>query len=131
MRERIYVRPATHSTGSTSGPDTAPPYGARLRLKSDYDESGLKPAAQVVAEALKTYGMILSDGGNITFTATNDRFTQNNWTDVDLMPGDLTDFEWSDFEVVDLGERFVWDDACNCERTPLTRVPAKSRNLLG
>jgi len=120
MRERIYVRPATHSTGATSGPASAPPYGARLRLRADYDESALKPAAQVVARALKAYGMILSDGGNITFTAANDRFTAHKWAEVDLMPGDLTSLEWGDFEVPELGPRFTWDDACSCDRTPIT-----------
>ena len=119
MRERIYVRPATHSTGATSGPSDAPPYGARLRLRSDFDETTLKPAAQVVARALKQYGMILSDGGSITFTAANDRFTENKWVDVDLMPRDLTSLEWQNFEVVDGGERFTWDGSCNCERVPL------------
>lgn len=121
MRERIYVRPATHSTGATSGPDDAPPYGARLRLRADVDISGLNDAAQVVAQALKDYGMILSDGGNLTFTATNDRFTETKWADVGLGPSDLTSLDWADFEVVDGGERFTWDDSCNCSRTPLTQ----------
>jgi serine/threonine-protein kinase len=119
MRERTYVRPATHSTGATTGPSDAPPYGARLRLRADYDMSGLEPAAQVVAEALRDYGMILSDGGNLTFTATNDRFTQTKWADVGLEPGDLTSLEWSDFEVVDGGERFVFDSSCDCQHTPI------------
>ena len=120
MRDRIYVRPATHSTGATSGPADAPPYGARLRLKADFDESGLNSAAQVVAQALKAYGMILSDGGGITFTAANDRYTTHKWTDVGLMPGDLTSLAWSDFEVVELGERFTWDNSCDCNRTPIS-----------
>lgn len=120
MRERIYVRPATHSTGATSGPADAPPYGSRMRLRADFDASGLNPAAQVVATALQRYGMILSDGGNITFTASNDRFTTAKWADVGLGPGDLTSLEWTDFEVVELGERFTWDGACDCSRTPLT-----------
>jgi hypothetical protein len=120
MRDRVYVRPATHSTNATSGPADAPPYGARMRLKADYDESGLTAGAQVVAKALKKYGMILSDGGSITFTAANDRFTTHKWTDVDLMPNDLTSLEWTDFEMVEGGERFVWDNACDCSRTPVT-----------
>jgi serine/threonine-protein kinase len=120
MRERIYVRPATHSTQATSGPGTAPPYGARLRLRADFDLQTLNPAARVVAVALQRYGMILSDGGNLTFTALNDRFTTHTWADVGLEPQDLTSLAWTDFEVVDLGERFTWDDACSCERTPLT-----------
>ncbi len=120
MRERIYVRPATHSTEATSGPADAPPYGARLRLRAGFDESGLKPAAQVVTRALKEYGMILSDGGNLTFTAANDRFTTAKWADVDLMPGDLTSLSWTDFEVPELGPRYVWGDSCSCDRTPIT-----------
>jgi hypothetical protein len=120
VRERIYVHPATHSTGATSGPGDAPPYGVRVRLRADFDESGLNQAAQVVARALKKYGMIHSDGGNLTFTAANDRFTEHKWADVGLMPGDLTSLEWEDFEVVDGGERFTWDGSCDCARTPIT-----------
>jgi serine/threonine-protein kinase len=119
MRERVYVRPATHSTGATSGPETAPPYGARLRLKASFDESALNDAAQVVARALKTYGMILSDGGNLTFTAANDRFTSAKWRDVGLSPGDLTSLRWTDFEVPELGERYTWDSGCDCQREPI------------
>ncbi|HET9957352.1 MAG TPA: hypothetical protein VFQ61_22795 [Polyangiaceae bacterium] len=118
IRERIYVRPATHAT-DTTGPANAPPYGVRMRLKAGFDDSGLKPAARVVVRALKEYGMILSDGGNLTFTAANDRFTTHKWSEVDLMPGDLTSLNWSDFEVPELGERYTWDDNCECRRTPI------------
>lgn len=119
MRKDVYVRPATHSTGATSGPASAPPYGSRLRLKATFDETKLKPAARVVARALKRYGMILSDGGNITFTAMNDRFTTAKWADVDFGPSDLTSLRWTDFEVVELGERHTFDNSCDCRRTPL------------
>lgn len=119
IRERIYVRPATHSTESTSGPADAPPYGTRMRLKATFDESKLKPAARVVARALKEYGMILSDGGNLTFTAANDRFTKHKWAEVDFGPGDLTSLQWNDFEVPELGARYTWDDDCSCDRTPI------------
>jgi hypothetical protein len=64
--------------------------------------------------------MILSDGGNLTFTATNDRFTETKWADVGLGPNDLTDLEWSDFEVPELGDRFTWDSSCDCNRQALT-----------
>jgi len=119
MRDRIYVRPATHSTGATSGPAQAPPYGSRMRLRSDFEDGGLNEAGRVVATALKEYGMILSDGGNITFTFANDRFTTAKWADVGLGPNDLTSLEWTDFEVVELGERFSWDNSCDCNRTPI------------
>jgi serine/threonine-protein kinase len=115
FRERIYVRPATHSTPATSGPDDAPPYGARLRLRADFDDSGYGAGARVVIEALRTYGMILADGGNLTFTALNDRFTEHTWAEVGLMPQDLAGLQWTDFEVVDLRERFAFDDSCDCQ----------------
>ncbi|HWA76353.1 MAG TPA: hypothetical protein VG937_28635 [Polyangiaceae bacterium] len=121
MRSRIYVRPATHSTQATSGPASAPPYGARMRLKASFNESSLKPAARVVAVALKRYGMILSDGGNLTFTAANDRFTTAKWADVGLSPGDLTSLTWNDFEVPELGMRYTWDNSCDCQRTPISQ----------
>lgn len=121
IRSRIYVRPATHSTRATSGPPSAPPYGARVRLKADFDAARLKPSAQVVARALQRYGMILVDGGNITFTATNDRFTRAKWAEVGFGPNDLTSLLWTDFEVVELGNRLTWDHACQCRRTPITQ----------
>ena len=63
--------------------------------------------------------MILSDGGNLTFTAANDRFTTAKWADLDFGPGDLTSLSWDDFEVPELGERYVWGDSCDCGRTPI------------
>ena len=121
MRARIYVRPATHSTQATSGPATAPPYGSRLRLKATFDESKLSAGARVVAKALKEYGMILSDGGNVTFTAASDRFTTAKWPDVHLAARDLTSLRWTDFEVVELGTRYTFNSSCDCSRTPISQ----------
>jgi hypothetical protein len=64
--------------------------------------------------------MILSDGGNLTFTAANDRFTTAKWRDVDLSARDLTGLHWSDFEVVELGTRYTFDSSCDCNRTPIS-----------
>lgn len=118
IRDTVYVHPATHSTGATSGGSSAPPYGARLRLKADADLSALSPAARVVAVALRRYGMILADGGNLTFTARSDRSTTRTWAEAGLGPHDLKALQWSDFEVVAGGERFTWDGSCT--RTPVT-----------
>ncbi len=63
IRRGVYVHPATHA-GAPSGPAEAPPYGARLRLRSDYPVSSLPAGAQVVARALQRYGMLLADGGD-------------------------------------------------------------------
>jgi len=119
IRRHVYVHPATHSTGATMGPPTAPPYGARLRLKATFDNSALHPAARVVARALQEYGMILSDVGGTTLTAANDRFTKAKWAAVGFGPNDLTSLSWTDFEVVELGKRYSRDDSCSCRRTPI------------
>jgi serine/threonine-protein kinase len=119
MRHLIYVHPATHSTSATTGPANAPPYGARMRLKASKDISGLKPAARVVARALQNYGMILADGGNITFTGASDAFTTSKWSAVGFATSDLTSLAWSDFEMVDGGQRFQYTG--NCTHTPVTQ----------
>jgi serine/threonine-protein kinase len=119
MRADIYVHPATHSTGATSGGANAPPYGARMRLKASTSTSGLSAGAQVVAAALKKYGMILSDGGNVTFTGMADDYTTAKWAQVDLTPQDLKGLEWTDFEMVDGGQRYNWQDG-DCSHVPIT-----------
>jgi hypothetical protein len=79
------VHPATHA-GAPRGPVTAPPMGARFRLKASFDMSQLTPAAQVVARAMQKYGMFLSDGGNIALTAQNDADTKAKYADMDFGP---------------------------------------------
>ncbi len=122
IRESTYVHPATHSTsppyGASGGLD-APPYGARLRLKASTNLGQLNSAAKVVARALMKYGMILSDGGNITFTAMADDFTTAKWSGVNLGSQDLKPLQWSDFEMVDGGERHDWHDD-ECSHQPIT-----------
>jgi serine/threonine-protein kinase len=102
IRAHVFVHPATHA-GAPRGPISAPPMGARFRLKASYDLSQLTPAAQVVARAMQKYGMFLSDGGNIAITAQSDADTKAKYTDMDFGPRDLQDLKITDFEVVDLG----------------------------
>lgn len=101
MRAGFYVHPATHA-GGPSGPSTAIPYGAHLRLKASYDVSQLKPAAQVIAKAMQKYGMFLADGGNIALTAQSDQDTQSKYSDVDFNTTDLSSLKVTDFEVVQM-----------------------------
>lgn len=125
IRHLVYVRPGTHSTPSTGGttvvgqPADAPPYAVRVRLKASKDVSGLSAGAQVVARALKKYGMILADGGNVTFTAATDALTAHKWADVGVDASSLKGLSWNDFEVVALGTRFDWSTG-ECTRTPST-----------
>lgn len=115
MRQLVYVHPATHSTNATSGPATAPPYGARLRLRASYPVHTLPTeGARVVARAMQKYGILLADGGTIALTAQSDRFTTAGWAGL-LGPHDLRDLQVTDFEMVAAGPRFNYTG--NCERT--------------
>ncbi len=115
MKKNYFVHPATHA-GSPSSTGTAPYYGMRFRLKSSFNISVLKPAAQVVAKALKKYGMLLADGGQIALTAESDRFTTAKWAAVDFASLDLNAIRVTDFEIVDGGTRILLD--YNCVRNP-------------
>ncbi len=117
IKHRAYVFPATHATPAASGGKAAPPYGARFRLRSDADLTLLSPSAQVVARALQKYGMILADGGNITFTAQNDSSTTAKWDEVGFGPHSLSSLSWTQFELVDAGAEIAYRGECH--RTPL------------
>ena len=95
--QKGYILPATHHAGSNN-PDY-PPMGLRVRMKANYDISGLTGQARVIAMAMKTYGMILADNGsNWYFTgATDPRWNDDELNQLKNVPG-------SAFEVVDTGE---------------------------
>ena len=119
IRNGEYVHPATHSTGATSGGPDAPPYGIRLRLRSDFPLNSLpNDAARTVARALQKYGMFLADGGTVALTAQSDRFTTAKWVDL-LGPHDLNAIQVTDFEMIEGGTRIPYTG--NCQRTPLGR----------
>jgi serine/threonine-protein kinase len=103
IENKQYVRPATHGTGD--GTDkwaltNGVPYGARFRLHATYDTSKLSAGAKVVAAALMKYGMILSDGGNISFTAKSDAYSTTKWSGL-LGSHDLNALEPTDFDMVE------------------------------
>jgi len=84
IRHKAYTAPATHATSAASGPPTAPPYGARFRLKPDDDLQKAHPdvnlqhlsrGARVIMRALQQYGMFLADGGAIALTGQSDVFS--------------------------------------------------------
>src|SRR2546423_5858378 len=61
--QRGYVYPARHFASNSSDP-ALPPMGMRVRLKASVDISAYPPEAKVIAQAMKTYGMILADNGS-------------------------------------------------------------------
>lgn len=89
-----YVYPARHFASTCSG--FYPPMGLRVRLKASVNISGLPYQARVVAEALKRYGMILSDNGSPWFIsgAPDPRWNNGALHQLDQLSG-------RDFEVVD------------------------------
>jgi hypothetical protein len=90
-----FLWPAMSSDGRSSHPD-ALPMGSWLRLRSDVDLSGLGPQARVVAEALRTHGMIVTDTGpDLALQGEPDL----RWDDDDIRT--LRTLELADFEVLD------------------------------
>lgn len=90
-----YVWPARHAASDSS--DAAlPPMGLRLRLRAGVDISGLPPQARVVAEAMKTYGVIVADNGSAWYLS---GVPDDRW-DNDALQA-LGGLSGSDFEAVD------------------------------
>ena len=106
-----FVRPATHAS-FTSGAAGSPYYGVHLRLRADFPvETLTSTGAQVVARALKKYGMYLADGGEDTLTAVSDRYSVAKWDGM-LGPQDLYPLSVEDFEVIDHGSMFPITNDC-------------------
>jgi len=116
MKKQVYVRPATHAGGPSSVNADAPPYGVRFRLKANFDETPFNASERIVLRAMKKYGMILSDGGNIALTFADDRLSANKWARLGIDSGSFSSVAVSDFEVVDLGAEIAL--TFNCVRNP-------------
>ena len=116
MKAAVYVRPATHAGGPSSSNPDAPPYGVRLRLKASFDETPFNANARVILRAMKKYGMILSDGGNIALTFADDRLSTAKWAALNITAQTFNNIPVSQFEVVDLGAEIAL--TFNCVRAP-------------
>ena len=97
-----YVHPATHAAGVNT--DKRPPLGIRVRLKASFDTSKFTGPAKVLVTAMKKYGMILADGGNIPLVAESvkvhkDANAAETWDGL-LGPTDVGFLKPGDFEVV-------------------------------
>jgi hypothetical protein len=92
---RAYIYPARHYASSLTDP-ALPPMGLRVRLKAGVNIATLPPQARIVAQALKTYGMILADNGSNWYLG---GAPSEKWSNDQLHAlGRLTG---ADFEVVD------------------------------
>ncbi|MES1164896.1 MAG: hypothetical protein ABUR63_04005 [Verrucomicrobiota bacterium] len=102
MKAGVYVHPAGHAGGPSSGNPDAPPYGVRFRLKASFDETPYNAGQRVILHALKRYGMLLADGGNIALTFADDRTTAAKWSTLGITARSFNLIGVDNFEVVDL-----------------------------
>ena len=90
-----FVWPARHEAGSSASP-SLPPMGLRVRLKAGVSLRGLPRQARIVAQAMKTYGLMLADNGSPWYVS---GAPDRRWSNDDLHA--LARLRGSDFEVVD------------------------------
>ncbi len=92
---RAYIYPARHQAASSTDL-SLPQMGLRVRLKASVDLSRLPRQARIVAQAMKTYGMIVADNGSDWYVT---GAPSPHWSNDQLHAlGGLTG---ADFEVVD------------------------------
>jgi hypothetical protein len=92
---RAYIYPARHYASDLTAANL-PPMGLRVRLKASVSITKLPKQARIVAQAMKTYGMILADNGSNWYVS---GAPDSHWSNDQLHAlGSLTG---ADFEVVD------------------------------
>lgn len=107
-----HVFPASHTAGSNA---SAPPMGARLRMKASKDISGYRPEIQKIFRAMKKYGLIVADNGSDLYVSG----TMDARWDNDVLNPAFHSLRGSDFDVIQLG----W------QGTPAGPVPTAPTNL--
>ncbi|AZZ35506.1 hypothetical protein CIK05_01380 [Bdellovibrio sp. qaytius] len=106
IRANTFVHPATHASTAPNQYGSSPIYGARFRLKASFDISTYSPAMKVILTAMKQYGMILSDGGDMSISAASDLDTTHKFSEFNLnVDNALNGLTVDNFEVVDGGTR--------------------------
>ena len=100
-----YIWPARHEAEHSSCV-TPVPFGARFRLKANYDISGFSPQAQVLLQAFKTYGIVLADNGSNWYVSgsPSESWDNDQLHELDVLSG-------SDFEAVDTSGLMVSYDS--------------------
>ncbi len=102
---RAYIWPARHYASSVMDP-AYPPMGQRFRLKSSFNTAGYPKQAQTILEALKKYGMILSDNGAPWYiTGAPDERWDNDALHT------LRQLKGSDFEAVDISSLMISENS--------------------
>jgi hypothetical protein len=111
---RAYVWPARHYASSITDP-AYPPMGQRFRLKSSFNSSGYPYQAKIVLEALKKYGMILSDNGAPWYVT---GVPDEQWDNDALHT--LHQLKGSDFEAVNCSSLMIDPDSGQARTPPVS-----------
>jgi hypothetical protein len=93
--QNAYLWPARHAASSSSDKNL-PPMGLRLRLKAGTDLTQLPKQARIVAEAMRTYGVIVADNGSAWYIS---GVPDPRWNNDALSA--LGSLHGNDFEAVD------------------------------
>ncbi|MES2933973.1 MAG: hypothetical protein V4805_10860 [Pseudomonadota bacterium] len=96
ISRRAYVPPANHQASSNTSANR-PPMGMRVRLKASYViPASFSKETKAIAQAMKTYGMLVADNGSNWYVS---GAPDNRW-DNDALVGDLGQIKGSNFEVI-------------------------------
>jgi hypothetical protein len=94
---QAHVWPARHHASSLTAA-AIPPMGQRFRLKAGFDIARFSAPVRVILQAMKTYGVILSDNGSAWFIS---GAPDPRW-DNDMLVSEFAQVKGSDFEAVDV-----------------------------
>ena len=90
-----HIWPARHDASSHTGTNR-PPMGQRFRLKAGFNISGFSLDVQVILQAMKTFGIILTDNGSDWYIS---GAADERWNNDDLHK--LNQVHGLDFEAID------------------------------
>ncbi|MBI5963833.1 MAG: S-layer homology domain-containing protein [Chloroflexi bacterium] len=98
-----YIWPARHVAQHGSCTTTRVPFGARFRLKASYDITNFSPHAQIILQAMKTYGIVLADNGSPWYVSgePNESWDNDVLHELDVVTG-------NNFEAVDTSQLTPW-----------------------
>ena len=120
-----YVWPYFHSNGDAHTGLTYPPVGQRFRLKSSVDISRFPPQSKAIAQALKTYGLIVTDQHGSAMHVQINGNDDPRWNDADL--NTLNSLNLKDFEAVDTSSLMIRQDSMQARVPPIiTPTPIPS-----
>jgi hypothetical protein len=98
--------------------------GARFRLKASKDISALPAQAKAIAQAMKTYGIIVADNGSNWYVS---GVPNDNWIDPQLKQ--LQNYiRGSDFEAVDVSSLMVSPTSGEAKQRPVSIDTTSSAN---